>query len=190
MDNVPKEKRTAHSPEIRQTFTIYRLRLSKIMSCRVDTLQHSSKHLMWRNVTCNEAIPKSATLILCFSSSKRFSGFRSRWLQKKKLEPLFKTSAFCEITNKDNLCTNILQNNDSFKCFYSPIRLKERDDKNNERLEYYSCRERNRAWKQVVQYIFRYRGHYRQWRKCPWRKLLFLMCQCLPGLQNREFLPR
>lgn len=30
--------------------------------------------------TCNEAMPKSAILMLFFSSSSRFSGFRSRWL--------------------------------------------------------------------------------------------------------------
>lgn len=34
---------------------------------------------MW-SLTCSEAIPKSATLIFLCSSSNRFSGFKSRWL--------------------------------------------------------------------------------------------------------------
>ena len=33
--------------------------------------------------TCSDAMPKSATLMLFFSSSRRFSGFRSRWLGRK-----------------------------------------------------------------------------------------------------------
>ena len=31
--------------------------------------------------TCSDAIPKSATRMLFFSSSNRFSGFKSRWLK-------------------------------------------------------------------------------------------------------------
>lgn len=31
--------------------------------------------------TCRDAIPKSATFIFLFSSSSRFSGFRSLWLR-------------------------------------------------------------------------------------------------------------
>lgn len=34
--------------------------------------------------TCREAIPKSAILMLFFSSNSRFSGFRSLWLNKRR----------------------------------------------------------------------------------------------------------
>ena len=33
--------------------------------------------------TCNDAMPKSATRMLFFSSSNKFSGFKSRWLQTR-----------------------------------------------------------------------------------------------------------
>jgi len=38
--------------------------------------------------TCREAMPKSAILMLFFSSSSRFSGFRSLWLQNMKSKML------------------------------------------------------------------------------------------------------
>lgn len=34
--------------------------------------------------TCSEAMPKSAILMLFFSSRRRFSGFRSLWLETHK----------------------------------------------------------------------------------------------------------
>lgn len=42
--------------------------------------------------TCSEAMPKSAILILFLSSSRRFSGFRSLWLQEHRGQAVLNTS--------------------------------------------------------------------------------------------------
>lgn len=58
--------------------------------------------------TCREAIPKSAILMLFFSSNSRFSGFKSLWLKKevnvlheKKTEHIehFLLLLYCSIHN-------------------------------------------------------------------------------------------
>lgn len=48
-------------------------------NCCMTHPQLVSKRL---SPTCREAMPKSAILMLFFSSSSKFSGFRSLWLQK------------------------------------------------------------------------------------------------------------